>query len=175
MTNLPASDEAFDKNKPERAASLRESMTSTGPGALSSYAAVILMACLFGRNLIHLHRPDPDEKDDDLNGAFWKRHRGLDNILLNLVMSLPTHLKLPAGMRDPNIIFMNMNIHTSTICLHQAAIFKADNNGLPSTVSAESKVRCVTAAAEIASIMRIIGHLDLSMVDRFSHSPTVLG
>jgi hypothetical protein len=57
-----------------------------------------------------------------------------------------------------------MCIHTSTICLHQAAIFKADKNRLPASVSSESKVRCITAANEIASIMRMVSHLDLSAV-----------
>ena len=122
------------------------------------------MASLFGRNLIHLHRPDPDERDDDLNGEFWKRHRNMDNILLNIQMSLPPHFRLPGGLNDPNIIFTNLNIHTSTICLHQAAIFKAENNRLPGKISAESKIRCITAAAQIASIMKLMGHLDLSGV-----------
>jgi len=151
-------------SKPEKTQSLPDALCPSGAGKLSSFAGVILMACLFGRNLIHLHRPDPDDRDDDLNGEFWKRHRNMDNILLNTSLSLPSHLKLPNGLSNPNIVFTNMNIHTSTICLHQAAIFKADKNRLPATVSAESKVRCITAAGEIASIMRMISHLDLSSV-----------
>ena len=122
------------------------------------------MASLFGHNLIHLHRPDPQDNDNDLNGEFWRRHRKMDSILSNTSLALPEHLRLPAGMNDANIVFLNMNIHTSTICLHQAAIFKADKNRLPASVSAESKIRCNTAAAEIASIMRTISHLDLGAV-----------
>lgn len=122
------------------------------------------MACLFGRNLVHLHRPDVDDLDHDLNGPFWKRHRHMDNILLNTSLCLPAHLKLPSGLGNPNVVFTNMSIHTSTICLHQAAIFKAEKNKLPGSVSAESKVRCITAANEIASIMRTISHMDLSVV-----------
>lgn len=122
------------------------------------------MASLFGRNLIHLHRPDPDERDDDLNGQFWRRHRNMDNILLSIQMSLPPHFRLPAGMNDSNVIFTNLNIYTSTICLHQAAIFKAEKHRLQ---SAESKIRCITAAAQIAAIMRMICHLDLSGVNPF--------
>ena len=133
------------------------------------------MACLFGRNLIHLHRPDGDDRDDDLNGEFWRRHRHMDNILLNIALSLPPHFRLPGGIADPNIVFTNMNIHTSTICLHQAAIFKADKNRMPATVSAESKIRCITAAAEIASIMRMVCHLDLSGVSSFLFSPPFPG
>lgn len=88
----------------------------------------------------------------------------MDNILLNTSLCLPNSLKLPAGLSNPNVVFANMNIHTSTICLHQAAIFKADKNKLPTSVGAESKVRCITAANEIASIMRMVSHMDLSIV-----------
>lgn len=164
MTNLPSSDEAFEMSRPEQTQSLQDCMTPGGASKLSSFGGIVLMACLFGRNLIHLHRPDPDDRDNDLNGEFWKRHRSMDNILLTTSLCLPPHLKLPTGLGDPNIVFTNMSIHTSTICLHQAAIFKADKNKLPASVSAESKVRCITAANEIASIMRMISHMDLSSV-----------
>ncbi|KAI9799033.1 MAG: hypothetical protein M1826_005608 [Phylliscum demangeonii] len=160
LTNLPATDEAFDKSKPQKSLSLTEAMTTSGAGTLSPFAGVILMASLFGRNLLHLHRPTEDNRDDDLNGEFWKRHRQMDNMLLQTSLSLPTHLRLPSGLADPNIVFLNMNIHTSTICLHQAALFKSDKSHMPAAVSTESKLRCYSAATEIASIMRMISHVD---------------
>ena len=143
---------------------LNEALSTSGAASLSPFAGVVLMACLFGRNLIHLHRPDNDDRDDDLDGEFWKRHRSMDNILNNTALSLPSHLKLPEGISDPNIVFSNMNIHTSTICLHQAAICKADKNNLPSSIRGDSQIRCVTAAAETVKIMRMISHMDLSRV-----------
>jgi hypothetical protein len=170
LTNLPASEEAFEKSKPEQTQTLQQSFNPSGASGLSSFGGVVLMAALFGRNLVHLHRPDADDRDDDLNGEFWKRHRQMDNILLNTSLSLPNHLKLPAGLSSANIVFTNMNIHTSTICLHQAAIYKADKNRLPASVSKESKIRCITAANEISSIMRMISHMDLSAVSPFNFS-----
>lgn len=164
MTNLPASEDAYNMSRPEQTQSLSECTSPMGAGKLSSFGGIVLMACLFGRNLVHLHRPDADDLDHDLNGPFWKRHRQMDNILLNTSLCLPPQLKLPTGLSNPNIVFTNMSIHTSTICLHQAAIFKAEKNKLPASVSAESKVRCITAANEIASIMRMISHMDLSTV-----------
>lgn len=165
LTNLPASEEAFNLSRPEDTWSLHDSLAlQAGASNLSSFGSIVLMACLFGRNLLHLHRPDADDRDHDLNGAFWKRHRSLDNILLNVSLSLPGHLRLPAGVDDANIVFTNMNIHTSTICLHQAAVFKADKNRLPASVALESKSRCISAATEIASIMRMVSHKDLSTV-----------
>lgn len=122
------------------------------------------MAALFGRNLLHLHRPTEDDRDDDINGPFWARHRAMDNTLLSLALALPENLRLPVCISNPNAVFMNMKIHTSVICLHQAAIFKADKNRLPAYIVQESKVRCVTAASEITSIMKLVAHQDVSTV-----------
>ena len=72
LTNLPASDDAFDMSRPEQTPPLHESMSPSGAGKLSAFGGIVLMACLFGRNLVHLHRPDVDDRDHDLNGEFWK-------------------------------------------------------------------------------------------------------
>lgn len=167
LTNMPVDEAAFEMSKPQKTMSLNDALEPAGASKLSSYAGVILMAALFGRNLTHLHRPGPDDRDDDMNGEFWKRHRSMDNILSHTALALPDTLRLPNGLNNPNTVFLNMNIHTSTICLHQAAIFKADKNRMPARLSAESKVRCITAAAETASIMRTISHLDLAAMNPF--------
>lgn len=168
MTNLPASEEAFHTGNPEQTFSLEQALKPTGAARLSSIGGVVLLSCMFGRNLLHLHRPSPDDNDDDLNGEFWRRHRRLEGILSHTALSLPDRLRLPTGLADPNVVFMNMAIHTSAICLHQAAIFKADRHKLPPNVGSESRVRCVTAAAETARIMRMLSHLDLSNVSHTS-------
>ncbi|OAA63973.1 binuclear zinc transcription factor [Cordyceps fumosorosea ARSEF 2679] len=167
LTKLPSSEEAFEMSRPEQTQTLDECTTPSGAAKLSAFGAIVLLAAIFGRNLVHLHRPDSDEFDGDVNGPFWKRHREMDNILLNTSLGLPSHLKLPAGLSSPNIVFMNMSIHTSTICLHQAAIFKAETHKLPASLSSESKVRCITAANEIAAVMRNVSHMDLTAMNPF--------
>lgn len=164
LTNLPASEEAFKRGQPEPTLQLSDIMSGEGAASLSSLGGVILIATIYGRNLTHLHRPADADNDHDLNGPFWKRHRALDNILLNTSLAIPPNLRLPAGLNDPNTIFLNMNIHTATICLHQAAIFKADKNRLPAQISAESKRRCIVAADQVTNIMKMISHLDMSVV-----------
>lgn len=167
LTNLPASEEAFEKSKPMPTGSLDQVLNPNGATNLQAFGCIVLTAAMFGRNLLHLHRPGPDDNDDDINGGFWNRHRHIEQILLQTSLGLPDHLRLPSGLTDPNVVFANMCIHTSAICLHQAAIFKADKYRLPVNVSNESKIRCVTAAAEIASIMRMISHMDLGAMNPF--------
>ncbi|KIV88757.1 hypothetical protein, variant 3 [Exophiala mesophila] len=167
LTNLPSSDEAFNKSQAEPTLQLSDLMNGDGAATLSSFGGIILMSTLYGRNLLHLHRPSENDNDHDLNGPFWKRHRALDNILLNTALSLPSNLRLPAGIQDPNTVFLNMNLQTATICLHQAAIFKADKNHLPAQISAESKRRCIVAADQVTNIMKMISHLDMSLMNPF--------
>jgi hypothetical protein len=164
MTNLPASEESFLKSKPQRTLRLADIISGEGVSTLAPFACVVVLANLFGRNLTHIHRPQPSDNDHDLNGDFWKRHRSHDNILLHIALSLPEHLRLPSATDDVNVIFANMSIHTSTICLHQAAIFKAEKNRMPNQIITESKRRCLVAANQISSIMKMVSHVDLTIV-----------
>lgn len=164
MTNLPASDESFIKSKPQQTSSLARVLSGEGIATLSSFASVAVLVGFFGRELTHVYRPDPQDNEDNLNGEFWKRHRANDNLLLHTALSAPSHLRLPVGLNDPNVLFWSMGIHAATICLHQVAIFKSEKNKLPSSIAMESKRRCIVAADQIASIMKMISHMDLTTV-----------
>lgn len=173
MTNLPANEDNFDKSIPEDTVSLSASRTPGGVAKMSPFAGVVYIAHVFGQNLNHLHRPATEDKADDLQGEFWKRHRQLDNILLKTSLSLPPHLRLPAGIRNPNCVFLNMCIHTSTICLHQAALFKAERGNMPSSIIEQSNTRCLLAATEVTNTMRLISHLDCQGVRNILSSDRV--
>lgn len=164
MTCLPVSEEAYESSTPQKAPTLEEAMGPQQASQLSSFAGVALVAHFFGLNRTHLHRPEPNQQEYDMNGPFWRRHRTIDNDLLRTALQLPSYLRLPLGIRNPNIVFLNFALHTSTICLHQAAISKAEKNDLPKAVIEQSRTRCVLAAAEIASVMRLTSHLDITGV-----------
>ena len=168
MTNLPSSDEAFAQNLPDEVPGLpfSEAMDPSNASSMSAFAGVAIIASLTGRNLEHLQRPSPRNDDYDLNGDFWKEHRKMDHILLNTSLCLPSHLRLPAGLSNPNKIFLNMSLQAATICLHQAAIFKAEKLSLSSSIINESRIRCLGAATEICSIMKMIAHMNLRVVQQ---------
>lgn len=144
--------------------SLEQAMAPGKSANLQAFSGIVLTAALLGRNFLHSHQPSSDDHEDNVDGGFWTRHRAIETILLNTASTLPDHLRLPSGLPDPNIIFLNMSLHTVAICLHQAAIFRAEKQSLPVNVSNDSKILCVTAAVEIASIMRMIGHMELIAV-----------
>ena len=166
MSNLPASEDAYERSMAQNTTTLTEAMTPQQVASLSSFAGVIFVSHYFGLNLTHLHRPEPNQKEDDLQGEFWRRHRKLDTMLSHTSLALPSHLRLPGGIRDTNVIFLNFAIHTSTICLHQAAIFKAERNHLSESVIEESRSRCIVAAQDVSRVMRLISNTDLDGVSR---------
>jgi hypothetical protein len=168
MTNLPASNEAYERGHEETTTSLTEAMTSEGAQSLSSFAGIVVISCIFGRNLTHLHRTGPyDRPDDPENGEFWKRHRHLESVLSTMLLFLPEHLQIPQANKDPNVPFLNMNIHASVICLHQAAILKAEKHKLDVSVIKTSVDRCHSSAEEIVNIMRLTSHVSVETVSHY--------
>jgi hypothetical protein len=161
---MPTSEEAYTRGEEIVGVSLTEAMQPQHASGLSTFAGVVIIAALSGRTLIHLQRPDTEDDEQDLNGEFWKAHRRIDSILLNTSLYLPSHLRLPAGSSNSNIIFLNLGLQAATIVVHQAAIFKAEKFGLAQAIVVESSMRCIAAATHIASIMRMIAHIDLSVV-----------
>ncbi|KAL6717872.1 hypothetical protein ACLMJK_003957 [Lecanora helva] len=167
MTYLPVSEEAFENNIAQKAPTLHDAITPSQVSQLSSFAGVVFVTHFFGLNLTHLHRPEPNQREDDLNGEFWRRHHSMDNNLTQTNIMLPSHLRLPVGARNPNIVFLNFSIHTSTICLHQAAIFKAEKHNLPRTIVEKSRERCLAAATAIEDVMRQTCHIDVAGMNPF--------
>lgn len=151
--------------------SLEDALRPSNAADLSPFAGVVVMATLFGRIILHSHRPGRDDRPDDLHGDFWNRHRNLDNTLLSTALYLPPHLRLPAISPTPNTVFLHMFLHAASICLHQVALFKAEKYQLSSDLIAESPVRCFTAAAEITRVMRMIAHTDLAEVGLLVPTP----
>ena len=166
MTYLPATEEAYESCTMQKTPTLHECLTPQQIASLSSFAGVVFVTHFFGLNLTHLHRPEPNQREDDLNGDFWKRHNSMDNSLTQTTMLLPSHLRVPAAAKNPNVVFLNFAIHTSTICLHQAAIFKAEKHHLPASIVEKSKDRCLGAASAIENIMRQTCHYDIAGVRR---------
>lgn len=166
VTNLPCSEEAFEQNVDTPGISLTEAISPSSAASLSPFAGCVVVASLTGRVFQHLHSPTPATNEGDENLEFWRTHRTIDSTLLNISLYLPAHLRLPAGSSSSNTIFLNMNLQSTIICLHQAAIFKAEKQASAAgdAIVSESKARCFAAAMQIASIMKRIAHIDLSMV-----------
>lgn len=166
-SRLPATEEAFDQGIPQVMPFMSDLSNNDNFANLSPFAGVVYVTHFFGLNLVHLNRPDPDDNEHDPQGKFWRRHRHMDNALSNACLALPAHLRLPHAIRSPNAVVMNFSIHTSSICLHQAAVSKAEKHNLSSSLIQNSRSRCLLSAMEVANIMRMTSHLDFNGTNPF--------
>ena len=46
--------------------SLDQVLNPNGAAGLQAFGAIVLTSAMFGRNLLHLHRPGPDDRDEDI-------------------------------------------------------------------------------------------------------------
>ncbi|GJN66663.1 binuclear zinc transcription factor [Purpureocillium lilacinum] len=155
-TRLPASEEAFSSGQEETAPFLEDVFNGA---AYSGFAGAIVICQIFRSILQHVHRCKPTDRPDDMmEGAWWKRHRDLDNKLSNAFMFLPEQLRLPQCVRDPSAVHTNLNLHAAVIALHHAAIEKQQIHNLPESVKQSSLCRLRTSAEEIVNIVKMTSH-----------------
>jgi hypothetical protein len=165
-TRLPASDEAYAYGREEHARFLGDQLTGAEPH--SSFAGRVLTAHIFHRTIEHnSDNSQGQETQDFSNGAYWKRHSAIDNDLKFMLLMLPKSLCLPANYKNDNAVFFNIMLHTATICLHRAALWKMKSNlqGLPSYMIRLSQDRLIPAAEEILNIFRMIPNLNATFAN----------
>ncbi|KAI0128435.1 hypothetical protein BJ170DRAFT_328600 [Xylariales sp. AK1849] len=156
-THLPAPETAFASGQEVETCRLDEAFKGS---SYSSFASAILICHLFNQILKHVHRPKPNDNPQNYDyGGFWQRHRDIDNTLSSAFMFLPEAFRLPENYRDPTSVHTNLNLHASVICLHLAAVEKADKHQLPEHVKKASQNRLFTAAQEIVNIIKMTSHV----------------
>lgn len=144
---------------------LKDALTEpVAPGTMpySPFARAVIMAGFCGRCLRHLQNAYKANVESEYTYDFWSNHYSIDLAINQILLSSLKHLNIVPtidsieGMADPNTMFLNMNMRATVICLHQAAVVQAKKASLPATLIAESENRTLTAAQEIATIMRLV-------------------
>ncbi|KAL7904843.1 binuclear zinc transcription factor [Trichoderma velutinum] len=154
-TLLPSSEESFSMGFKENSSTLASILTEQ-QHEYSSFAGRVLAAHIFHRALQHTSRSLlQDQYGSDAKGAsYWVQHRSLDNNLVIMMMFLPHNIKLPQSYGCQSAIFVNMMIHTATICLQRSALWKSRELMLSEASMLQYKARLLPAAQEIVNIMR---------------------
>ncbi|KAF4972495.1 hypothetical protein FZEAL_9575 [Fusarium zealandicum] len=152
-TRLPSSEKAFISDCREEAPFMDEAFQGA---QYSGFAGTVVTCQTFKVILRHVHVSKPtDGCSDVMNGSFWARHRELDNTLSSLFMFLPEKFRLPENVQDATATHLNLNLHASVMCLHHAAVEKAEKYNLPDHVKQNSINRLRAAAEEVVSILRL--------------------
>ncbi|RSM21058.1 hypothetical protein CDV31_000106 [Fusarium ambrosium] len=152
FTLLPVSEEAFQDGSPEPTTTLRDAMRKidTTP---STFGARVMAASLFYQASKTAPQPNSDNPDDD---EYCQRLQGIDHGLSALTDMLPANLQLPENAECQHAIFVNILIHTATMCLHKTAAQKAKCLQGPEAelLARESHNRMFAAAVKVLDVFQ---------------------
>ncbi|KAJ5560329.1 hypothetical protein N7513_002728, partial [Penicillium frequentans] len=174
MTTLPAFEQSFLENKPQRTLQLCEIFASEDLSSLSSLAYVCVSASLLGRSLSHTRQIQTFGNDCGLDEQYWKQHQSYYDIPIRILQRLPTHLRLSSSIHDTNVVFANLCVHASTIWYHQQVIFSSKMCRVLDWYMMGNHHRCLLAASQITSLTRMIGDFDLLKCNTFVPFPLFL-
>lgn len=165
-TLLPASEEAFESGIEERTSTLKQALR--GSTVTNSHLATRVLAAYFFYRAVDLDtRPTADEDDSGGGGddEYWIKQQNVENDLLSALVRLPQSLRLPQNSSCPHAIFINILIHTATMCLHKTAIQKGRGHEGPDVEfrTRQSRSRMLAAAAQILAIFRLTEHLVVTL------------
>ena len=152
-TLLPVSEEAFQLGIEEPAITLHEALRPDS--AISSGLAYrVLAGHLFHECLDHTSSDSLDDNPGDIErSTFWKRHRNLDDRLAIMFMVLPDSLQCPSNIHDLTAVFINLVLHTATICLHRAGVARSKQYNIDISVLSRTQARLLIAAQGIVAIL----------------------
>ncbi|EJT72611.1 binuclear zinc transcription factor [Gaeumannomyces tritici R3-111a-1] len=146
-TDLPCPEDAYERGREEQKMGKLPSLFTDGKMTYSPLCSAVGVCHIFNLILAHVNRARAGDGGGDLeHGAFWRRHREIDNLLLGGFMSLPAcrsrpcagasnhpHHRRRPGHLDWQLggpMHVRLNLHASVICLHMAAIDRAEAHGL---------------------------------------------
>ncbi|KAL8389192.1 hypothetical protein RB599_010993 [Gaeumannomyces hyphopodioides] len=168
-TNLPCPEDAYERGQEQEMGKL-PSLFTDGSVAYSPLSSAVGICHIFNLLLAHVNRARANDGGGDLeHGAFWRRHREIDNLLLSGLMSLPAcrsrpcvggghpHHRRRPGPHDWQLggpMHVRLNMHASVICLHMAAVDRAEAHGLAADIKRTSHARVLMSAHEIVKITR---------------------
>lgn len=164
-THLPSSEEAFNQGIPQPSCSIDNIFSGS---SYSTFSSAILICHLFNSILHHVQLKPGDRPEDFEYGPFWQRHRGLDTKMSSAFVFLPERYRLPGNFRDPVAVHTNLNLHAATVCLHNAAVERAEIHNMPASVIKDSQDRMLAAAQAIVNIVQETTHMAANFVSCFS-------
>ena len=150
-TLLPASEEAFQLGVEEPSLTLHEALGNP-VARLSPFACRVLSAHLFHACIEHSFTGYPTDDGTE----FWKRQQNLDNRLAVLFMALPDCVRCPENLARHDAVFINLTLHTASICIHRVGVVRARGAPPPAGPPQDTAVRLLTSAQAIFAIINAL-------------------
>lgn len=131
---------------------------------LSSFAGVILMANLYRRCHNHFLASQKQDSTGDLRYGFWQYHYQLDKELSFHINQLLNHIQPLHRLGDPLALSLHTHLAAVQITLHEHAVKKVQNDGLPDLLRVESQNRCTSIAIQVATYAKSTSQLQNTKV-----------
>lgn len=148
-TALPSPHNSPEANHPPMP-TLEHARLLYGTNSVTSFTGLVLMVSLYRRCLSHTKRSlDSDSATAGPGYGFWEHHYEIDKDLQECKDALIGNMDAQALLNDEFALGLDMNLCAVDIFLHEAAVVKADKDGLPRTLVIESNNRCSEAAKRI--------------------------
>ncbi|GAM40952.1 hypothetical protein TCE0_041f13698 [Talaromyces pinophilus] len=163
-TALPCPGDYSDSNLGLKMPPLSRAVNIPDRTLLSSFAGIILMAYLYRRCYNHFIASQKQDSTGDFNYSFWQYHYQIDKDLSFHSTELLNHLQPINHIGDPLALSLHANLCALQITLHEHAIKKVQNDGLPDLLRVESQNRCTSIAIQVAAYAKIISQLQNSKV-----------
>ena len=147
---LPSPGQLNDKFVPSSMPFLSEPDKLFGLTHLSSYASITIMVKFARLCFEHINTLSRNLNDY----GFWDRHYQLVKMANDYTAIFEGHPSAIAIEEDPLAFTLHLNLYATHISLHEAAIWKVKEQGLPDYVAAESRKCITTAGFKILSAIR---------------------
>ena len=160
-THLPV-----DEVNPGEGITLGEALKTSVGGLLCPLQGTALVSSLSIRSVTHVSQVHKEHSFDAPGYDFWTHHHHLNEILNHASNSTLAHLKPIERKIEPNVVFVNVILQSSIICVHQAVIYRVSRVEKRTTpvVRVESEQRCFEAVQELISAIGYIGQISTAKV-----------
>ncbi|TAQ86996.1 hypothetical protein B7494_g4679 [Chlorociboria aeruginascens] len=150
------------------ALTLNDALSLSGEGNLSATHGLIVTSAFYGRCISHVSYSHHESTgSDNLSYDFWMHHYHINESVNHLSTASLAQMKSSSFMPDSTVLCSNMNIQATLICLHHAAIARVAKTNVLATTLSDSENRCINAALEITSTMRLVCQMNLSKISPF--------
>ncbi|KAL8921982.1 MAG: hypothetical protein Q9208_005436 [Pyrenodesmia sp. 3 TL-2023] len=148
-TALPSPHKSHEAKHPPMP-TLEHARLLYGTNSITSFTGLVLMVSLYRRCLSHTSASlETDSATRGPGYSFWECHFIIDKDLQECKDALVGNMDAQALLNDEFALGLDMNLCAIDIVLHEAAVLKADKDGLPRTLVTESNNRCSEAARRI--------------------------
>lgn len=163
-THLPVDD--LDEVNPGEGTTLGEAVKTSVAGLLCPLQGTALVSSLSIRAVTHVSQVYKEHSFDAPGYDFWTHHHHLNELLNHASNSTLAHLKPIERKVEPNVVFINVILQSSIICLHQAVIYRVSRveKRTAPAVRLESEQRCLEAVQELISAVGYIGQVSTAKV-----------